>query len=190
MTDTFRAMCAELIEAVLSDDSHIDCIQIARRARALLAEPEAEGPSDEELLDLADDLDLDRFEGERYDYSGTVIKEGCWELDFARAVPARWGRQPAPAADGDVAEVAAWLRLFCSEEYESRSLDPDAAWLTRAAELLEQHHPAPPANGEVVELVEWLRRICFDVAPCDADAITRAADLLETNALPTPEAND
>jgi hypothetical protein len=37
---------------------------------------------------------------------------------------------------------------------------------------------APPAEGEVAELVECLRRICFDVAPCDADAITRAADLL------------
>ena len=36
-----------------------------------------------------------------------------------------------------------------------------------------------PSDGEVAELVEWLRRICFDVAPCDADAITRAADLLE-----------
>jgi hypothetical protein len=33
----FRALCAELIEAVLSDDSHIDCVQIARRARAALA---------------------------------------------------------------------------------------------------------------------------------------------------------
>ena len=39
MTDPYRALCAELIEAVLSDGSHIDCMQIARRARALLAEP-------------------------------------------------------------------------------------------------------------------------------------------------------
>ena len=36
-----------------------------------------------------------------------------------------------------------------------------------------------PSDGEVAELVECLRRICFDVAPCDADAITRAAELLE-----------
>ena len=33
----YRALCTELIKAVLSDDSHIDCMQIARRARALLA---------------------------------------------------------------------------------------------------------------------------------------------------------
>jgi hypothetical protein len=36
MTD-FKALCAELIDAVLSDDSHIDCAEIARRARAALA---------------------------------------------------------------------------------------------------------------------------------------------------------
>jgi hypothetical protein len=44
MTNPYRALCAELIEAVLSDDSHIDCVQIARRARALLAQPVAEVP--------------------------------------------------------------------------------------------------------------------------------------------------
>ena len=43
MTEDYRAMCAELIEAVLSDDSHIDCVQIARRARALLDESEPAG---------------------------------------------------------------------------------------------------------------------------------------------------
>jgi hypothetical protein len=44
MTTDYRALCAELIEAVLSDDSHIDCVQIARRARALLDQPVAEVP--------------------------------------------------------------------------------------------------------------------------------------------------
>jgi hypothetical protein len=49
------------------------------------------------------------------------------------------------------AEVAAWLRLFCSEEYESlgNSHDPDVAWLTRAAELLEQRHLAPPGEERI-----------------------------------------
>ena len=36
MTD-IRALCKELTDAVLSDDSHIDCAEIARRARAALA---------------------------------------------------------------------------------------------------------------------------------------------------------
>ena len=48
MTNNFRALCADLIEAVLSDDSHIDCTEIARRARAALADEPAA------LLPLAD----------------------------------------------------------------------------------------------------------------------------------------
>jgi hypothetical protein len=46
--------------------------------------------TDKELLELADDSDMDRLEGER-STGGTVIKEGCWEawdhqlLLFARA---------------------------------------------------------------------------------------------------------
>jgi hypothetical protein len=51
MTD-FRALCAELIDAL---DSGIPAARIrssplAIRARAALAEPEDEGPSDQELL--------------------------------------------------------------------------------------------------------------------------------------------
>ena len=44
MTTDYRALCAELIEAVLSDDSHIDCVEIAHRARALLDQQEPEVP--------------------------------------------------------------------------------------------------------------------------------------------------
>ena len=63
------------------------------------------------------------------------------------------GREPASVAlqpsDGEVAEVAAWLRLFCSEEYKSRSHDPDVAWLTRAADLLEANAlPTPEATND------------------------------------------
>ena len=100
MTADYRAMCAELIEAVLSDDSHIDCVQIARRARALLAQqpvsppyklPEPEGPTDEELLDLAD--------WEVWDHQ---------LLAFARAAIARHGRPtPQPVA---VSERLDWRR--------------------------------------------------------------------------------
>jgi hypothetical protein len=58
MTTDFRAICAELIEAVLSDDSHIDCIQIAQRARALLAQPEPQPvPVSERLPGPEDCLD-------------------------------------------------------------------------------------------------------------------------------------
>jgi hypothetical protein len=54
MTADYRALCAELIEAVLSDDSHIDCVQIARRARALLAEPVPVLPGDVQIIEPAE----------------------------------------------------------------------------------------------------------------------------------------
>jgi hypothetical protein len=63
----YKALCAELVDATLSDDSHIDCVQIARQARAALAQPEP-APTDEEsdafaivqmrLDDLAGDQEL------------------------------------------------------------------------------------------------------------------------------------
>ena len=138
MTDQFRAMCKELVDSVelLLEMRAVDAKPMAitedrvSRARALLAEPVAEGE-----------------------------------------------------AEG---EVAAWLRLFCSEEYESRYLDPDVAWLTRAAELLEQHHPAPqPVTdpGKVEELVADLNEIAGILCGMEkhrwAVKLTRAAELLE-----------
>ena len=97
MTD-YRALCAELIEAVLSDDSHIDCVQIARAA---LAEQPV-GPTDEELLHVA------AISIEPYESSGIATGEyepetecavevyGSELIAYARAVLARWG-QPAAA---------------------------------------------------------------------------------------------
>ena len=86
MTD-YRALCAELIEAVLSDDSHIDCVQIARAARAALAEQPV-GPTDEELREL------------RRQHDWPVVDSLLFSI--ARAVLARWGRpaqQPAPVSE-------------------------------------------------------------------------------------------
>ena len=156
MTPDYRALCAELVELCTPVDSIPQLAErlqklnaLADRARALLAEPEAEGPTDEELLDLADDSDLDRFEGERSYPDGTVIKEGYWEawdhqlLAFARAVLARWGRPtPQPVTDpGKVEELVADLNeiagILCGMEKHRWAVK-----LTRAAELLEQHHPA------------------------------------------------
>ena len=57
MTNPYRALCAELIEAVLSDDSHIDCVQIARRARALLDQPTPQPVAVSERLPGPEDCD-------------------------------------------------------------------------------------------------------------------------------------
>jgi hypothetical protein len=74
----YRALCAELVDATLSDDSHIDCVQIARQSRAALAQPEPVAPTDEELW-------------EAYDQMDGVPEDWPWCRDYARAVLARWG---------------------------------------------------------------------------------------------------
>ena len=105
MTDPdYRAMCAELVEAVLSDDSHIDCVQIARRARALLAQSEPEGPTDEEIMELMpqqmrDDLAtaaraMIGFDRANVKAAGAIrIILNRHAVDHARAVLAKWGNQ-------------------------------------------------------------------------------------------------
>ena len=98
MTD-FRALCVELTDCLeKSDWPHQykpvfeQWIYIARKA---LAEPEPEGPTDEELLKLTEDWPCTT--GERHDLSGCpevplflVFEDEL--IDFARAVLARWGK--------------------------------------------------------------------------------------------------
>ena len=81
MTD-FRALCAELHAAFNTyavDMKHHDLLE---RARALLAQPVAEGPTDEELLRLAREWN-----------SGFESIELHFAADYARAVLAKWGHQ-------------------------------------------------------------------------------------------------
>ena len=106
MTDTFRAMCAELVELSAPVDSvsrlawrlqQLD--RLANRARALLAQPVAEGPSAEDLLRVA------ATEIAPYEISGITPGEyepeteccveayGSELIAYARAVLAKWGNQ-------------------------------------------------------------------------------------------------
>jgi hypothetical protein len=85
MTD-FRALCAELVEALNTNDYYDERSDemayagLLRRARAALAQPEPQGPTDEEL-DAVWDEEAGYFalyaEAER----------------FGRAVLERWGCQ-------------------------------------------------------------------------------------------------
>ena len=152
---------------------------VIARARALPAVPDgrepasvALQPSDGELWTMYDDMrgepgdwawvrDLVRAVLDRWGRQPARLRNcpthgqqppeawGCPECVRELREELAASRHPTPAAEGEVAEVAAWLRLFCSEEYESRYLDPDVAWLTRAAELLEQRHPAPPGEERI-----------------------------------------
>ena len=110
MTDQFRAMCAELVAAVdllcgsgysprqpvsrLILTVHVEALEeLAVRARALLAEPEAEGPSEEELYDLADEFNGD-------------------PVPAMRAALARWGR-PTPQPKPE--RVPHWSEGICGD---------------------------------------------------------------------------
>jgi hypothetical protein len=129
MTDTFRALCAELVELDQAEpgdyaDWRQQWTDAIKRARTALAQAEPQGPSDEELLEL-----LSRASGlpEPDSYivdGGRIMSEPCEILSFARAVLARWGR---PAIE----PVAVTERLPGPEDCAPWPDDPDAnpwAW--------------------------------------------------------------
>jgi hypothetical protein len=73
----FRALCAELVEKLdaLNCSYNIPSQSaLVERARAALAQPEPQGPTDEELWDL-------------YQHLGSYFSP----TEFARTVLARWG---------------------------------------------------------------------------------------------------
>ena len=61
MTDTFRALCAEIIDAHDADEGMsvsrwtANLSAVINRARAALAQPEPVAPTDEDLLEIRDD---------------------------------------------------------------------------------------------------------------------------------------
>ena len=118
----YRALCAELVDAILTpnpynwEDSLHDS---ANRARALLAEPVAEEPTDEEIMELMpqqmrDDLAaaaraLAGFDNPKAAGAMRIILNRH-AVDHARAVLARWGRPtPQPPADMEAGKPVAWM---------------------------------------------------------------------------------
>jgi hypothetical protein len=93
MTNPYRAMCAELL--LFSEEAGEICMNeslwpksdptctLQQRARALLDQPVAEGPSDEDLWELYDDK-LGQF---------GFAEDWPWIRNYARAVLAKWGHQ-------------------------------------------------------------------------------------------------
>jgi hypothetical protein len=92
-TTNFRALCAELVDWVerASDLHRYGTQDLITRARTALAVPEPEKLTDEELIQLAIDTRLYRFQatiGDPVQYEMTEQQVYA----FARAVLARWGR--------------------------------------------------------------------------------------------------
>ena len=99
MTDPYRAMCAELVDAIFTPNPYNwedSLYEAANRARALLDQPVAEDPTDDKLMDIALATDLVFFP-----YKGRGCASPYMEgtditaevLAYARAVLAKWGHQ-------------------------------------------------------------------------------------------------
>ena len=98
MTTDYRAMCAELVDAL---HEHI-CLyegqgfgrELVARARALLAQPVAEGPSDEEIEGWADacpEAPLEEMDPEIHGWRRCFTAKEFSET--IRAALVRWGHQ-------------------------------------------------------------------------------------------------
>jgi hypothetical protein len=88
----WRALCARMADELdhyrqLLMDDRSETHALAAEARAALAQPEPQGPTDEELMALAVAVFEDPFSTDK---------------DYARAVLSRWGRpaiEPVPVAE-------------------------------------------------------------------------------------------
>jgi hypothetical protein len=95
----FRALCKELMDAIDSGVpvERIKQSPLAVRVDATLAQPEPQGPTDEEIYKLALDGDFLIDVGDGF---SCMVQD---EVEFARAVLARWGRpaiEPVPVSEG------------------------------------------------------------------------------------------
>ena len=147
MTPDYRALCAELATTLAEriDDKgdagpyYTHAARLAARARALLAEPEPEGPTDEELDELFTEIDQ----------SGEALS---WRL-YARAALARWGHPtPQPVAVSERLPSAA----DCDVEDNCWWFDPhaDGAWYVDTFQSCYTHWlpanalPTPEATND------------------------------------------
>jgi hypothetical protein len=102
MTD-FRALCAELVsnwDNAVGDPDFCDVAEIMERARAALAQPEPQGPTNERLTWLWNHLQVSRRQ------LMALRGENCLDdtdyQQFARSVLKQWGRpaiEPVPVAE-------------------------------------------------------------------------------------------
>jgi hypothetical protein len=149
MTD-FRALCAELVAYIdyVCEDHGLPGSLFVDRARAALAQPEQQGPTDEEILALS------QWHEVSYTLTnGSVIyplQEGAdmkdAVLSFTRAVLQRWG---APASQSvaeltvqDCADMDKHRMAFIDED-SSGLITLDGCFTREELLELAQTRPAP-----------------------------------------------
>ena len=103
MTD-FRALCDELLEALYYETGATtgDWTMLRAKAEAALAQPEPQGPTDEELLELMPETMRDEFSYAAKvcsDATGGKVEPGIFRvalntaaLEYAQAVLARYAQ--------------------------------------------------------------------------------------------------
>ena len=215
MTNPYRAMIARMADELdhyrqLLMDDRREAHALATEARALLAQPVAEGPSADEWDALVvrawEQYETVGYQGERFMYDSDFGNA----LDLVRQELARYGRPtPQPPADGEVAELVETLKGIAYWRRHGKPGAPapapfdirQADRLDRAADLLERPTPQPVAVSERLpgpeDCDEQGRCWCFAydgrvrgwtlriIAPGVYDT-----HWLPANALPTPEATN
>ena len=142
----WQALCAELLamlDAQALRDPEMDGGLLRRRARAALAQPEPEGPTEHDIAELAEDIEWKQLPQDE-------ATRPSFLLEFARAVLTRWGRptiEPVPVAER-LPEVGDWVwhcyagvRLWEHGIYNGRQFfigdgpesQPATHWLPRHA---------------------------------------------------------
>ena len=221
MTNPYRAMCAELVDSLenarriiqrADGTLHINTAEfVLHRARALLAEAVAEGPTDEELLKAfleATTANM-RLQGglSSSDANGIARQLDAQTVAGLRAVLARWGRPaaaPAPEVEAEGPsdeELLASVRHFYGDQ-TAADMGAEDDLRTARAVLARYGRPAAapvPTSERPWERDGW----CDAEGRCygwDGDywwmvsnpgaARETITHWLPANALPTPEATN
>ena len=87
-TPDFRALCAELVETFKDENTYTQRVEALDRARAALATPPPEPPTDEEL----DEFVVFWWGADTDERTVTDVIEGDSMAAFARAALERWGK--------------------------------------------------------------------------------------------------
>ena len=168
MTNTYRALCAELADSLenarriikgADGTLHINTAEfVLRRARAALAEPEAEGPSDEDLYDLAEVFNDDPVPAMRRALE-------LWGRPAAEPAP-----EPGPKERPRELQWPASVAQGCHEAAaEAESGSPLQQLLVAAGDLLERGRPAA-AQPSDEELLATLNQAVADFPPRHSEA--------------------
>lgn len=183
MSTDWRALCAELADTLeraqralrfeggCSDATDSKRRALIDRARAALAqqEPEVVGPTDEELLSLDQLRDTWNAQADAMNsWDELGIDEIIWWAQ--RQAIARWGR-PSPApAEGEVAELAVFLR-GCADDHHGHG----RRQFTRAADLLERQAAPVPVAVSGWQPINTAPKDGTEILASDYDAIEIAS---------------